>query len=789
MPTVQDYYNLPAQYSLEDWTTSTPEGDVQAVSYAPGYALDLLALRQKVLSGQATDWEREDYAKQAQAAMAVPLRDVSMLTYDAGEQGPGTLSGGSPDLGRLMLTLQDKIDQGTASPQERALFQTTYANLADQNWRASVPQPSDAFSPLGDNLFSALGILGLGATGGLAAAPLFAGGAGLATTLGSLGTLSGIAGTGAGVLGGATGQDWLSKIGLGLGAAGGILGGLGGLSSLWGTGVQSLSDAAKLASGVGKITGAVGSASGNDALRQASRYLGQAGQLGQFGAGVLPSSFTDWSGGNSPLAANVAPGVSNLLSAADVATQRGGGGMEMDWLDFETGPGGYGFGGDVGAYSSPDYFQSPAYQAFTGWGGDETQTGWYQGADLDTSSGGGGFLGGLGSVLGGIGGFLGKNAGLLGPLASTLGSLGGGAIGSNAANEAARLQAAALNRGINLSEAQWLQQLARTQPWVQAGQQALGTLQGLAGQQLPGLPGTQPFQYSGPEMPGQGFQYTGAGMPSTGFQYSGPGMPATGFQYSGPGMPTQDFKAPTWDELKARDPGIQARLAEAQKAIETSAAARGMTMSGSTLGALQRQSQTLAANEYAPAYQRALGEYQQEFGQDWQRQQEAYQRQRAENELLYGRGYQQQGDIYGRQLAENQLGYNRQWQQQMTDYERQLAQNQLGYGRGMEQYKIGYGQQAAMNEQAYARQQALYKQQLAQHLLPWEQNSTLAQLGAQVTGQLGNQGIASSSGISNLLGQLGTAQGMAPMGSALSWQKALGGATNQLPSILAGLNA
>ena len=282
-----------------------------------------------------------------------------------------------------------------------------------------------------------------------------------------------------------------------------------------------------------------------------------------------------------------------------------------------------------------------------------------------------------------------------------------------------------MQRGLDLQTAQWLQQQQNLAPYLQAGQGGLAQLQQLAGRQQPNLPGTQPFQYSGPEMPGTGFQYTGAGMPATGFQYSGPGMPATGFQYSGPGMPTQDFKAPTWDELKARDPGIQARLAEAQKAIETSAAARGMTMSGSTLGALQRQSQTLAANEYAPAYQRALGEYQQEFGQDWQRQQEAYQRQRAENELLYGRGYQQQGDLYGRQLAENQLGYNRQWQQQMQDYERQLAQNQLGYGRGMEQYKIGYGQQAGLNEQDYARQQALYKQQLAQYLLPWEQQSTL----------------------------------------------------------------
>ena len=43
--------------------------------------------------------------------------------------------------------------------------------------------------------------------------------------------------------------------------------------------------------------------------------------------------------------------------------------------------------------------------------------------------------------------------------------------------------------------------------------------------------------------------------------------------------------------------------------------------------------------------------------------------------------------------------------------------------------------------------------------------------------------------MANLLGQLGTAQGAGSIGNALSWQKAIGGVGNQLPSILAGLNA
>lgn len=318
MPTIQDYYNNPHQYSLEDYNTSGPEGDQQAVSYAPGYAIDLLNLRQRVQSGQATPWERESYQKQEQAARAIPMRDISTLQYNAGEDAPDRLSGGSPDLANIMLTLQDKMAQGKATPQESDLFRTAYSMLADQNWRASVPQASDAFNPLGDQFFSALGVLGLGATGGLAAAPLFAGGAGLTTTLGSLGTLAGIGGTAAGALGGEMDQEWLQKLGMGLGAAGGIAGGVGGLANLWGTGVNSLSDAARLASSAGRVVGGVGSLAGSDVLGQAGGWLGTAGQLGGgvdtlrnvFGSGV--KDLTD--------AARLASGLGQVGGAAGRVT-------------------------------------------------------------------------------------------------------------------------------------------------------------------------------------------------------------------------------------------------------------------------------------------------------------------------------------------------------------------------------------------------------------------------------------------------------------------------------------
>ena len=120
----------------------------------------------------------------------------------------------------------------------------------------------------------------LAPSGGLAGGALAAGGAGLGSTLGSLGTLAGTAGTGASVLGQATDQEWLSRLGMGLGAAGGIAGGIGGLANLAGTGINSLGDAARLASNAGRVVGGVGAIADNDVLRQAGGWLGTAGQLG-----------------------------------------------------------------------------------------------------------------------------------------------------------------------------------------------------------------------------------------------------------------------------------------------------------------------------------------------------------------------------------------------------------------------------------------------------------------------------------------------------------------------------
>jgi hypothetical protein len=774
-------YTLPAQFGDTpfQWRPGahTQEWLPGLSSYAVGYIPQLIDWSEAAQAGTLQPFEREQYEQMRQQAMAIPTRDISQLEAgypgDEGDWGR-YLTPSSPDAGAIMLTLRDKIQGGQATEQERGLYDTFLAQMREQNWRASVPQPSDAFNPLSNEFFLALGALG-GAVGGAGAFGAFApvagaagGGAAAASatpsllgiptsTLSTLGAIGSYGGMGANLLGAATQQPWLQKLGLALGVGGGLAGGLAGLGNVFSTGVQNVGDVARLASSAGRLTGALGRATGIEPLQQASRYLGLGAQVGQLGGGVASLLGA---------AQGVSEGAMSGLSPQDLVTQRGGRMSEWDWLGLDLGSGeGYGTvlapGWDPGGGSS-------AWDTFTGWG-DPYGPG--SSGDVGFSGeGSGNWLGTALGALGSVGSFLGKNASWLGPAATGLAGLGGGLLGANASSDAAALQAAALNRGLDLSTAQWLAQQERSAPWVQAGRSALEQLQGVAGQappsfQQPGLPGTQPFQYSGP------------GMPATGFQYTGPGMPEMGFQYTNH-FPMQDFTAPTWDELKARDPGIAARLTEAQQGLEASAAARGGALSGPALAALQRQSQALASQEYQPAYLRALGEYQMGYGQDWQQQQEAYQRALAQNQQLYGR----------------------QWQQQQTDYERQLAQNQLLYGRGLEQYQLGYGQQLGLNQQDYARQQALYQQQYQQMVdaynaqrlaqqTQFNQLSNIAGLGQTTIGQLGNQGAYAAQQQGNLLSQLGTAQGAGELGGALSWQRALTGAGNQLPSLLRGLNA
>lgn len=79
-------------------------------------------------------------------------------------------------------------------------------------------------------------------------------------------------------------------------------------------------------------------------------------------------------------------------------------------------------------------------------------------------------------------------------------------------------------------------------------------------------------------------------------------------------MGDSDFKRDFTAADFQKDPGYEFRMAEGQKALERSAAARGSIHGGAALKALARYGQDFASNEYGNAYNRFNADRDRRFG-------------------------------------------------------------------------------------------------------------------------------------------------------------------------------
>jgi hypothetical protein len=163
---------------------------------------------------------------------------------------------------------------------------------------------------------------------------------------------------------------------------------------------------------------------------------------------------------------------------------------------------------------------------------------------------------GLGAAGGIAGGVISSNA--AGKAASTQ---------ANAAESAAQLQAQEAQNALNFQEQEWNTQQANMAPWLKEGGTALNNLSGLL------------------NTPGQGLLTPW----------------------------TQTFTPPT-AATEANDPGYAFRLQQGEGALANSAAANGSLLSGNTEEAQQEFGQNYASNEYSNVYNRALQQYQQNYG-------------------------------------------------------------------------------------------------------------------------------------------------------------------------------
>ena len=141
------------------------------------------------------------------------------------------------------------------------------------------------------------------------------------------------------------------------------------------------------------------------------------------------------------------------------------------------------------------------------------------------------------------------------------------------------------------------------------------------------------------------------------------------------------FQAPSIEDAR-RDPGFEFAFKEGQRALEQSAAAKGMLRSGQTWKDLQKYGQGMADLSYQNVYNRRQ--------QEWDR--------RAEYNLLdYQQGYGVARDIYDRDRLNVVDAY---------DWERQAALDE--YNPLIETYPTRYLTAQRQNELAYERARQEY---------------------------------------------------------------------------------
>lgn len=90
--------------------------------------------------------------------------------------------------------------------------------------------------------------------------------------------------------------------------------------------------------------------------------------------------------------------------------------------------------------------------------------------------------------------------------------------------------------------------------------------------------------------------------------YAPPSFVDPGTFQPGPAFAYQDFAAPSGQDV-LKDPGFQFRMDQGRKALESSAAGKGILRSGGTLKDLLSYGQNFASQEYGNVYDRALREY------------------------------------------------------------------------------------------------------------------------------------------------------------------------------------
>ena len=167
-----------------------------------------------------------------------------------------------------------------------------------------------------------------------------------------------------------------------------------------------------------------------------------------------------------------------------------------------------------------------------------------------------------------------------------------------------------------------------------------------------------------------------------------------------------EFSAPVWEKpanfafdkewvaptaaTMAADPSYQFRMAQGQKALENSAAGKGLLRSGGTLKDLVDYGQNFATNEYSNVYNRGFNEYKFDFDKSADVWTKNYNKSRDEFDRLYkGKFDEFTPKLTGWQTKTNNRAraaesiFDRNWRRDQSDRDRWSRENESAYDRAL----------------------------------------------------------------------------------------------------------
>jgi hypothetical protein len=148
----------------------------------------------------------------------------------------------------------------------------------------------------------------------------------------------------------------------------------------------------------------------------------------------------------------------------------------------------------------------------------------------------------------------------------------------------------------------------------------------------------------------------------------------------------KQFSAPTASEL-SNEPGFQFRLDQGRKALEQSAAGKGVLRTGGTLKDLINYGQNFASNEYGNAYNRKFNEY--KF--DYDKEADIYARNYGVSRDVFDRNYKGKYDEFQPQMTVWQTNANADQRAAELQFQREWEKYNSDRNYDLERLKVAQG--------------------------------------------------------------------------------------------------